>query len=81
MGLYARLSFPAPTSPIDLNSHNDKTHKVTPMTESLRTMQIVSLLDSQRLLVFFFGGGGGGEAGHVEAQKIFVQGSMEGKIV
>ena len=34
------LSLPAPTSSTDLNSKNDKTYKMTPMIESLRTTQI-----------------------------------------
>ena len=48
------------------------------MIESLRKTQIISLLDSQRLLGFWEGGGG--EEGD-EVQKIFLQGSVEGKIV
>ena len=39
------VSFPAPTSSIDLNSNNDKTYKVTPMIESLRTTQSITPLD------------------------------------
>ena len=46
------------------------------MIESLRKTQIISLLDSQRLLGFWEGGGEGDEV-----QKIFLQGSVEGKIV
>ena len=47
------------------------------MIESPRKTQIISLLDSQRLLGFWEGGGGDGD----EVQKIFLQGSVEGKIV
>ena len=47
------------------------------MIESLRKTQIISLLDSQRLLGFWEGGGRDGD----EVQKIFLQGSVEGKIV
>ena len=43
------------------------------MIESLRKTQIISLLDSQRLLGFL----GRGD----EVQKLFVQGSVQGKIV
>ena len=50
------------------------------MIESPRKTQIISLLDSQRLLGFWEGGGGGGGEGD-EVQKIFLQGSVEGKIV
>ena len=52
---------------------------MTLMIESLRKTQIISLLDSQRLLGFWEGGGGGG--GGDEVQKIFLQGFVEGKIV
>ena len=51
------------------------------MIESLRKTQIISLLDSQRLLGFWEGGGGGGGGEGDEVQKIFLQGSVEGKIV
>ena len=49
------------------------------MIESLRKTQIISLLDSQRLLGFWEGGEGGAGGGD-EVQKIFLQGSVEGKI-
>ena len=39
------------------------------MIESLRKTQIISLLDSQRLLGFWEGGGGGGEGGRRRGTK------------
>ena len=66
------LSFPAPTSSTDLNSNNDKTYKVTPMIESLRTTQIA---------FFKFATPSGFLGGGDEVQKVFVQGSVQGKIL
>ena len=68
------LSFRGPTLSIDLNSKNDKTYKVTPMIESLRTTQIA----------FFrcatpsgFPGRWGGD----EVQKVFGQESVQEKVI
>ena len=66
------LSFQAPTLwATDLNSKSDKTCRVTPMIESLWTTQIA---------FFRFAAPSWGVGGD-EVQKVFVQESVQGKIV
>ena len=67
------LSFPAPTSSTDLNSNNDKTYKVTPMIESLRTTQI-AFFRFATPCGFFRGSAD-------KVQKVSVQGFMQEKII
>ena len=70
------MSFPAPTSSTDINSNNEKTYKVTPMTtmiESLRTTQIAFFR--------FATPSGFPRGGRDEVQKAFVQESVQEKII
>ena len=67
------LSFPAPTSSTDLNSNNDKTYKFTPIIESLWTMQIAFFR--------FAMPSGFPRGGRDKVQKVFVQESVQEKII